>query len=127
VIDFDRRTLLCAGIAAISTGTLGLSLESRAQGDGDSAESDFWSAIAFEYDLDDRHTILNGGGKSPLPRPVLSALLRYQRHAASQPGPLYVFGNFTGPLDGVYVSPNVFNSTDDIDRFGDAIREIARG
>jgi len=39
----------------------------------------------------------------------------------------FVFGNFPGPLDGVYVSPNVFNSTDDSDRFADAIRQLARG
>ena len=38
---------------------------------------------------------------------------------------VYTFGNFPGPLDGVYVSPNVFNSPADLDRFCDAIKRIA--
>ena len=33
----------------------------------------------------------------------------------------YVFGNFPGPKDGVYVSPNVFNTTDHLTRFSKAI------
>ncbi|MEO1204516.1 MAG: aminotransferase class V-fold PLP-dependent enzyme, partial [Pseudomonadota bacterium] len=38
----------------------------------------------------------------------------------------FVYGNFPGELDGVYVSPNVFNSSGDIDRFVAAVADIAQ-
>ena len=38
---------------------------------------------------------------------------------------IWTFGNFGPPWDGIYVSPNVFNLTADLDRFVQAMREIA--
>lgn len=38
---------------------------------------------------------------------------------------IYTFGNFPGPHDGVYISPNVFNSANDVDAFSRAIKKIA--
>ena len=37
----------------------------------------------------------------------------------------YTFGNFPGPNDGVYISPNVFNSHDHMTAFSNAIKAIA--
>lgn len=37
----------------------------------------------------------------------------------------WIYGNFPGPHDGVYLSPNVFNTLDELERFSDAIRQIA--
>ncbi|MEM7707242.1 MAG: aminotransferase class V-fold PLP-dependent enzyme [Pseudomonadota bacterium] len=37
----------------------------------------------------------------------------------------YVFGNFPGPKDGVYVSPNVFNTTNHLTRFSEAINVLS--
>lgn len=51
------------------------------------ASRDFWSDIALEYELDNRYTVLNGGGNNPLPRSVVAALVRYEQLAASQPRP----------------------------------------
>ena len=36
------------------------------------------------------------------------------------------FGNFPGEHDGVYVSPNVFNSVADMAYFADTIRRLAK-
>ncbi|MHA7871032.1 MAG: aminotransferase class V-fold PLP-dependent enzyme [Hyphococcus sp.] len=38
---------------------------------------------------------------------------------------IYTYGNFPGPTDGVYISPNVFNSSDHMASFSNAIMEIA--
>ena len=38
---------------------------------------------------------------------------------------LYTFGNWPGPNDGVYISPNVFNSREHMTAFSNAIEEIA--
>lgn len=38
---------------------------------------------------------------------------------------IYTYGNFPGPNDGVYISPNVFNSSDHMTAFSNAIRQIA--
>lgn len=38
---------------------------------------------------------------------------------------IYTWGNWPGPHDGVYISPNVFNSSDHMTAFSEAIREIA--
>ena len=37
----------------------------------------------------------------------------------------WIWGNFPGQHDGIYISPNVFNSTGDLDRFSEAIQRIA--
>ncbi len=38
---------------------------------------------------------------------------------------IYTYGNFPGPHDGVYISPNVFNSGDHMTALSNAIRSIA--
>lgn len=38
---------------------------------------------------------------------------------------IYTYGNSLGPNDGVYISPNVFNSSDHMTAFSNAIKEIA--
>ncbi len=38
----------------------------------------------------------------------------------------YVFGNFPGPKDGVYVSPNVFNDRADLARFREALITLSK-
>lgn len=38
---------------------------------------------------------------------------------------IYTFGNWPGPIDGVYISPNVFNTSEHIKVFSSAIRAIA--
>lgn len=38
---------------------------------------------------------------------------------------LYAYGNWPGPNDGVYISPNVFNSSKHMTLFSDAIKSIA--
>ncbi|WP_299326908.1 aminotransferase class V-fold PLP-dependent enzyme [Parasphingopyxis sp.] len=38
---------------------------------------------------------------------------------------IYTWGNFPGPNDGVYVSPNVFNTPADMDRFAAALAAIS--
>lgn len=40
---------------------------------------------------------------------------------------IWTFGNFGPPWDGIYVSPNLFNLTADLDRFVEAMRQIALG
>lgn len=90
--DLNRRQIIAATLA-IASGSLGVPgrLQSRTRDD----EEQFWSDIALEYDLDDRYTVLNGGGNNPLPRRVASALRRYQEMAASQPRPFnYEFINY---------------------------------
>ncbi len=37
---------------------------------------------------------------------------------------IYTYGNMPGPNDGVYISPNVFNSSDHMAAFSNAIKEI---
>ncbi len=38
---------------------------------------------------------------------------------------IYTYGNFPGPYDGVYISPNLFNSARGMYRFSQAIKQIA--
>ena len=38
---------------------------------------------------------------------------------------IFTFGNWPGPIDGVYISPNVFNSADQMRQFAQAVRAIA--
>ncbi|MEO1079418.1 MAG: aminotransferase class V-fold PLP-dependent enzyme [Pseudomonadota bacterium] len=38
---------------------------------------------------------------------------------------IYTYGNFPGPYDGVYISPNVFNSGEDMGHLVDSIKQIA--
>jgi len=38
---------------------------------------------------------------------------------------IYTWGNWPGPNDGVYISPNVFNTSDHMVAFSEAIKEIA--
>lgn len=38
---------------------------------------------------------------------------------------IYTFGNWPGPIDGVYISPNIFNTKDHMTTFASAIRTIA--
>ena len=39
---------------------------------------------------------------------------------------IWTFGNFPGDYDGVYVSPNVFNTLSDMEVFAETIERIAR-
>ncbi len=38
---------------------------------------------------------------------------------------IFTFGGFPGPHQGVYISPNIFNSADDMGRFVEAVKSIA--
>ncbi len=82
----NRRAVLngsLAALAGLASGPMPAIAASRGRGD----DEDFWSNVAFEYDLEDRYTMMNGGGNNPLPRRVVSALTRYLEYAASAPRP----------------------------------------
>ena len=84
MVQLGRRAFLGGTLAAASS-TIASTGYARSIAAGD--DEDFWTDVALEYDVDDRYTVLNGGGNNPLPRSVISALLRYQELAASQPRP----------------------------------------
>lgn len=84
MLEMKRRHFLGAMLAVAGSS---MTLPTQARPLGGDNDEDFWSDIALEYDIDDRYTVLNGGGNNPLPRRVTSALLRYQKMAASQPRP----------------------------------------
>ena len=84
----NRRELLSGALTTAGAAVVAAPLASAGTGiDNPSNDEDFWIDVALEYELDDRYTILNGGGNNPLPRPVVDALSRYQRRAAAQPRP----------------------------------------
>ncbi len=84
----SRRELFGQALATTGAALAATSLTPADASTGNPADDeDFWTDVALEYDLDDRYTILNGGGNNPLPRPVVDALSRYQRWAATQPRP----------------------------------------
>ena len=83
----NRRDLLGGALTAGAALAATPLTASGAGIDKGSNDEDFWSDIALEYDLDDRYTVLNGGGNNPLPAAVVDAWCRYQRHAATQPRP----------------------------------------
>lgn len=82
----NRRDVLGGALATAGAALTATRGAAAATSDG-SGDETFWADIALEYPLDDRYTILNGGGNNPLPRAVIDALVRYQRLAASQPRP----------------------------------------
>lgn len=81
----NRRELVGGMLGGAALGAVSIAASSDAT--AADTDEDFWFDVAREYELDDRYTVLNGGGNNPLPRPVVDALLRYQRHAATQPRP----------------------------------------
>lgn len=83
----NRRDVIGGALAAAGAALTGAAREAAAAPGDDSQNERFWFDVAMQYDLDGRYTVLNGGGNNPLPRPVVEALTRYQRRAASQPRP----------------------------------------
>jgi len=83
---FNRRAVLNGSLAAFA-GLASTPLPSFGANPGADDDEDFWSNVGFEYDLEDRYTMMNGGGNNPLPRGVVNALKRYLEYAASAPRP----------------------------------------
>lgn len=83
---FNRRAVLNGGLA-VAAGVASRPLPAIAADGGKPDDEDFWANVAFEYDVEDRYTMMNGGGNNPLPRRVVNALTRYIEYAASAPRP----------------------------------------